>query len=132
MHAPHPDIDRVLLTAEAIAARVAELGAQVGRDLAGADGQLVIVPVMTGGFIIVADLVRHLPQRRVRIEVVTVSSYGGTNMTSRGSQLLGALPETLVGKHVLVVDDILDTGGTLRLLQEEILRRGAASSRSCV
>ena len=59
MHAPHPDIDRILLTAEAIAARVAELGAQVGRDLAGADGQLVIVPVMTGGFIIVADLVRH-------------------------------------------------------------------------
>ncbi len=132
MQVPHPDIDRVLLTAEAIAARVAELGAQVGRDLAGADGQLVIVPVMTGGFIIVADLVRHLPQRRVRIEVVTVSSYGGKNMTSRGSQLLGALPETLVGKHVLVVDDILDTGGTLRLLQAEILRRGAASSRSCV
>ncbi len=132
MSSPHPDIDQVLLSADAIAARVAELGAEVGRDLAGADGQLVIVPVMTGGFIIVADLVRHLPQRRVRIEVVTVSSYGGTNTTSRGAQLLGALPPTLVGKHVLVVDDILDTGGTLRLLQEEILRRGAASSRSCV
>ncbi len=132
MASPHPDIDHILLTADAIAARVAELGAEVGRDLAGADGQLVIVPVMTGGFIIVADLVRHLPQRRVRIEVVTVSSYGGTNMTSRGAQLIGALPPTLEGKHVLVVDDILDTGGTLRLLQAEILRRGAASSRSCV
>ncbi|MEY3021301.1 MAG: hypoxanthine phosphoribosyltransferase [Planctomycetota bacterium] len=128
----HDDIERVLVPSAAIAARVAALAAAIGEDYAHADGRLTVVPVMTGSLLFAADLVRALPQRRMRIQLATVSSYGGTATASRGSQLVGALPKHLEGHHVLVVDDILDSGGTLRLLRAEFESRGAASVRACM
>jgi hypoxanthine phosphoribosyltransferase len=77
-------------------------------------------------------LVRALPQRRMRIQLTTVSSYGGKATATRGSAIVGALPKHLEGHHVLIVDDILDSGGTLRLLRSEFESRGAASVRACV
>jgi hypoxanthine phosphoribosyltransferase len=87
---------------------------------------------MTGSLLFAADLVRALPQRRLRIQLTTVSSYGGTETASRGSSIVGALPKHLAGHHVLIVDDILDSGGTLRLLRSEFEARGAADVRACV
>ena len=127
----HDYIERVLVPSAAIAARVAALAAAIGEDYAHADGRLTVVPVMTGSLLFAADLVRALPQRRMRIQLATVSSYGGTATASRGSQLVGALPKHLEGNHVLIVDDILDSGGTLRLLRAEFESRGAASVRAC-
>jgi len=128
----HEDIDRVLVPSAAIARRVAELARQVGDDCAHADGRLTVVPVMTGSLLFAADFVRALPQRRLRIQQTTVSSYGGRNTASRGSTLAGSLPRHLEGQHVLILDDILDSGGTLRLLRGEFESRGAASVRACV
>jgi hypoxanthine phosphoribosyltransferase len=87
---------------------------------------------MTGSLLFSADLVRALPQRRMRIQLTTVSSYGGTATASRGSSIVGALPKHLEGHHILIVDDILDSGGTLRLLRSEFEQRGAASVRASV
>lgn len=128
----HEDIDRVLVPSAAIAARVVELARQIGNDYAHADGRLTVVPVMTGSLLFAADFVRALPQRRLRLQLTTVSSYGGKNTASRGSTLAGALPKHLEGHHVLILDDILDSGGTLRLLRAEFESRGAASVRACV
>jgi hypoxanthine phosphoribosyltransferase len=128
----HEDVGRVLVPSMEIANRVVELAQQVGDDYAHADGRLTVVPVMTGSLLFAADFVRALPQRRLRIQLTTVSSYGGTSTASRGSTLMGSLPKHLEGHHVLILDDILDSGGTLRLLRGEFESRGAASVRACV
>jgi hypoxanthine phosphoribosyltransferase len=128
----HEDIERVLVPSAAIAARVRALAAVIGEDYSHADGRLTVVPVMTGSLLFAADLVRALPQRRMRIQLTTVSSYGGTHTASRGSAIVGALPKHLEGHHILIVDDILDSGGTLRLLRSEFMGRGAADVRACV
>ncbi|MCA9286143.1 MAG: hypoxanthine phosphoribosyltransferase [Phycisphaerales bacterium] len=129
----HDDIARILLSSEQIAARVEEMGRAIAADLDRADPArgIVLVPVMTGAIIFVADLVRHLPQK-LRIQVATVSSYPGTSVASQGAAIVGSLPADLAGRHVLIVDDILDSGQTLTLLREEITARGAASVRCAV
>jgi hypoxanthine phosphoribosyltransferase len=129
----HADIDKVLITRARIAERVAQLGAEIARDLdaQGEPREVVIVPVLMGSIIFVADLVRHLPHK-LRIGLVTVSSYPGRATASQGAEVKGTLPENLEGRHVLIVDDVLDSGLTLRLLRAEVERRRPASMRACV
>lgn len=95
------------------------------------DGEIVLVPILTGSIIFVADLMRCLPNK-IRIGVVTATSYPGKSTTSQGAALASELPDDLEGKHVLVVDDILDSGNTIRLVREEIARRNPLSVRVCV
>jgi hypoxanthine phosphoribosyltransferase len=128
----HDDITEVLITSEAIQRRVREIAEAVSRDYESDGGaQLVIVPVLTGAFMFLADLVRDLPHK-IRIEVVTVSSYPGASTVSKGAALVGVLPNDLEGRDVLIVDDILDSGQTLGLLQDEIRTRHPRTVRTCV
>jgi hypoxanthine phosphoribosyltransferase len=92
----------------------------------------VLVPILTGSIIFVADLMRELPHK-VRINTVTVTSYPGKATASKGAAIAGSLPadDELTGKHVLIVDDILDSGSTIRLVREEVQRRPAPSSTAC-
>ncbi len=128
------DIDRILIDRETIARRIQELGREIAGDLAdsiGDDG-LMLIPVMTGSITFVADLMRELPLR-MRIGLITASSYPGTSTTSQGVTLEGMLlPESLEGRHVLIIDDILDSGRTIRRVREEIESRSPRSVRSCV
>jgi hypoxanthine phosphoribosyltransferase len=128
------DIEKVLLDASVIQKRVESLAVEIVSDIESAldDGEtLMIVPVLTGSLIFVADLVRLLP-RRLRIDVVTVMSYPGTATESQGSQIIGALPDHLEGAHVLIVDDIFDTGRTVSLLREKLGALRPASLKVCV
>lgn len=127
------DIDQILIGREEIARRITELGAEITRDLdaLGPGAEIVLVPILTGSVIFVADLMRVLPQK-VRLDVVTVSSYPGKTMKSKGAAMAGALPDDLHGKHVLIVDDILDSGNTLRLIRSELARREPLTLRACV
>lgn len=127
------DIDRILISREQIAERIGQLVLEIRRDLEsiGGDGEIVLVPILTGSIIFVADLMRGLPHK-LRIGVITCTSYPGKSTTSRGAQIAGDLPADLEGRHVLVVDDILDSGNTLRLVRREIECRGAATVRCCV
>ena len=127
------DIDRILISSEDIARRVTELGRAIEADLTALDdaAEIVLVPVLTGSIIFVADLMREL-SIKLRISVTTVSSYPGTATASTGARLDGALPDDLAGRHVLIVDDILDSGGTIRLIRGAIEERGASSVRACV
>jgi len=123
-------VSRVLVSEQQIASRVRALAGEiVGAVPEG--GEMLVVSVMTGALFFTADLVRAMP-RRLRCGIVTVSSYGGTRTTSRGASLASALPEGAKGRHVLIVDDILDTGGTLRLLRAAMERQEPASVRACV
>lgn len=127
------DIDTILISRDRIAARIAELGQELRDDLAGLgdDEEVMLVPILTGSIIFVADLMRCLPQK-IRIGVITASSYPGKSTTSKGVQIAGALPDDLEGKHVLIVDDILDSGGTITMVREEIRKRHPRSVRACV
>jgi hypoxanthine phosphoribosyltransferase len=140
------DIDQVLIPREEIAQRVRRVAEQITADLVGPDPagdgafggpervQITLIPILTGSFMFVADLIRHLPLY-MRINLVSVSSYPGASTASRGARLneaLTSLPESLAGQHVLVIDDILDSGSTLRLVNELLARRRPASLRTCV
>ena len=136
------DLDRVLLDRETIACRVEALGREIvgdlradGIDAGGATGgEITLVPILTGSIIFVADLVRCLPLR-MQVHLMSVTSYPGTATTSQGAHIeptLTNLPDSLAGRHVLVMDDILDSGNTLRAVTDELRRRGPASLRTCV
>lgn len=126
----HPG--RVLVDREKIAARVREMGRQIARDLEGAaDDQVVLIPIMTGALVFAADLIRELPVK-LSLRLVAVSSYPGASMASKGAKLAGEIPPDLAGKHVLVVDDILDSGQTLALVRSLIEQQRPASVRICV
>lgn len=127
---------RVLIPRDRIAHRVAELGAQLTADLlqaqrTGTDGRIVLVPVLTGAMLFVADLVRAMPVK-LSIRPVTLSSYPGTATSSQGVTIQGGVPTDLAGAHVVVVDDILDSGQTLALLNRLMLAQRPASVRIAV
>ena len=142
MNAPPAALGKILITKSQIEQRVTEIGRQLADDLLeelraegeGADNhadRIVLVPIMTGGMVFAADLIRHIPIK-LSLDVVTVSSYAGAVTESKGAKLKGALPKSLAGRHVVVIDDILDSGRTLALIRELVNEQHPASFRTCV
>jgi hypoxanthine phosphoribosyltransferase len=129
------DIDRVLITAEQIARRVKEMAEQITADHTPADAaerpEITIVPVLTGAMIFCADLIRHIPFQ-MKMGLLTVSSYPGAALRTQGSSVLSNRLGDVRGRHVLIVDDILDSGGTLKLIVPIVRDLGAATVRTCV
>lgn len=125
---------RVLIDRGRIADRVATLGDEIVRGVNGAGsapGGLVLVPILTGALVFTADLIRHM-RAMLSLRLVTVSSYPGATVASKGARMRGELPQDLSGKHVVVVDDILDTGQTLSVVSGLIREQRPASLRVCV
>jgi hypoxanthine phosphoribosyltransferase len=108
---------------------VAELARQIQREHAG--GDLVVISVLGGSVIFLADLVRKM-SLAVRIDTISVSSYSGKTVVPGELKALKSFSEDVRGKHVLVVDDILDSGATLGAVMEEIRAMAPASVKSCV
>src|SRR4051812_50109273 len=99
------DIERVLISQEQIAARVAEMARQITADHG--DGEVTIVPILTGAMIFCADLIRQIPIA-MQIGLLTVSSYPGKSLRSQGAQIISQQLGDVRGRHLLLVDDILD------------------------
>jgi hypoxanthine phosphoribosyltransferase len=117
---------RVLISAEDIQKRVAELAAQIARDYH--DRPVTIIGVLTGSLMLLADLVRHL-DLTLRIGFIQTSSYRGTATTPGELRVNPELLPNLRGRHVLLLDDILDTGRTLGHVVHLIQGLGVASLR---
>jgi hypoxanthine phosphoribosyltransferase len=123
------DIERVLISREQIARRVAEMAGQITADRAG--GEITIVPVMTGAMIFCADLIRQIPMA-MKIGLLMVSSYPGAAIESQGPKILAGQNVDVRGRHVLLVDDVLDSGKTIGLVAPMLKEAGAAAVKVCV
>ncbi len=120
-----------VITREQIAERVAELAAQIDQDYREVD-ELVLIGVLKGAFVFLADLARALTIPR-RVEFLAVSSYGSSEETSHSGavRLLMDVRNPIESEHVLVVEDIVDTGHTLSYLLDMLEARHPASLRTC-
>ncbi|MEP6754261.1 MAG: hypoxanthine phosphoribosyltransferase [Chthonomonadales bacterium] len=123
------EISDILISEDAIRGRVAELGRRITEDYA--NKELVVVGVLTGAVTFVADLIRQL-DLKITIDFVAMSSYGASTKTSGEVRLLKDIGHPVEDVHVLVVEDIIDTGLTLRYLLETIRARHPASVETCV
>ncbi len=117
-----------LLSADTIAKRVRELGEQISRDYA--DKSLVLLCVLKGSFVFAADLLRSIDVP-LRVEFLGVRSYGDDTKSSGVVQITLDLAKPIAGDHVVIVEDIVDTGLTLSYLREQLLARGPASVKVC-
>jgi hypoxanthine phosphoribosyltransferase len=125
-----PEEPAVLITEEAIRRRVAEMARRISSDYSGVD-DLLMVGVLRGCFIFLADLSRLLTVPR-SIDFIAVSSYGRSTTSTGAVRLIMDLRIEISGKHVLIVDDIVDTGYTLRYLIDALKPRNPASLKTCV
>lgn len=124
----HPHGERILFTERAIHSRVAELGKQVSADYAGKE--LLVVGILKGAMIFLADLVRHLTVPTY-FDFVAVSSYGSSTKSSGAVRILKDIDQSIQGRHVLIVEDIVDTGLTLNYLVDNLKARSPASLKVC-
>jgi hypoxanthine phosphoribosyltransferase len=122
------DIAEILLDEEAICNRVKELGKMIAEDYK--DKDLVVVGVLRGGFIFLADLVRAA-NISLAVDFISVSSYGVGTSSTGVVRFLKDLDEEVFGRHVLVVEDIIDTGITLNYLLENLRTRKPLSVEVC-
>ncbi len=118
------DIERVLFTEAEVVARVAELALEVDEDYDGAP--LLLVGVLKGAMMVMADLSRYL-RSSVEIDWMAVSSFGAGTAASGVLRILKDLEADIAGRHVLIVEDVLDSGLTLRWLMRNLRARGPAS-----
>ncbi|MDI3317633.1 MAG: hypoxanthine phosphoribosyltransferase [Bacillota bacterium] len=126
--AAHPDVERVLLPAERIQARVRELGLEIARDFAGR--RPLLVGILRGAVIFMADLVRAIPME-VRMDFMAVSSYGTSSRSSGVVRILHDLGENIEGDDVVIVEDVIDSGLTLAYLRETLATRRPRVLRTC-
>ncbi len=119
----------VYLSEEKIQKRIAELGAEISKDYAGEE-EVIVVGVLNGSFIFMADLVRKL-DLPVQMEFLGASSYGDETESSGNVKIHLDLRKDISGKHVLLVEDIVDTGNTIKALQELLSGRNAKSVKVC-
>lgn len=129
----HPDLARILVSESDIHYRVRELSRQIARDYSGVD-RLYLVGVLKGAFIFLSDLARALSQVEGApphvVDFIAVSSYGRSTISGE-VRLVMDLREPIMDRHVILVEDIVDTGQTLHYLLHTLNGRGPASLRSC-
>jgi hypoxanthine phosphoribosyltransferase len=121
-------IEQILFTEEQIKKRVAELGQMITRDFAGKD--LLVVCILKGSLYFAADLIRHV-KMPLNLDFIAVSSYGEGEKTSGTAKLTKDLEEDIEGRHIIITEDILDTGLTLDYLVRVLKLRNPAEIRIC-
>jgi hypoxanthine phosphoribosyltransferase len=126
-----PGISRVIFTPDEIATTVARLAGEITRDLGGRS--ILLLGILKGAFFFTADLARALPPAAdVTIDFLVVSSYGNSDRSSGEVRLLKDTSESVEGKNVIIVEDIVDNGLTLAYLHRLLGGRHPASLRTCV
>ena len=120
----YQDLDRILVTREEIAEKVKELGRKIAADYAGKSP--VMVCILKGAAVFFTDLIREIPLE-LTTDFMAISSYGSATKTSGVVRIMKDLDKDILGKDVIIVEDIVDTGITLNYLMQILIQRGAAS-----
>ncbi len=120
----HPDVEQVLIGSRSLAVRLDDLARAIDRDYA--DDEVLLVGVLKGAFILMADIARRLTIP-VSVDFMAVSSYGSATRSSGVVRILKDLDADIEGRHVLIVEDIVDSGLTLDYLMRNLRSRGPAS-----
>lgn len=126
---PEP-MPEVLISEEDIHAKVEELGRRISADYRDVD-DLILVGVLKGSFIFLADIARHLTVPR-SVDFMALSTYGDGTETDGAVRMIMDLRRNIAGKHVVIVEDIVDTGYTLAYLVRTLAARQPASLKTCV
>jgi hypoxanthine phosphoribosyltransferase len=122
------DIEEVLITDDQIQRKVGEIGQEITKDYAGRD--LLLIGVLKGAFVLMADLSRHIGLP-LEFDFMAVSSYGAATQTSGVVRIMKDLDHEIIGRNVLLVEDIVDSGLTLSYLLKNIRTRKPASLEVC-
>ena len=125
----HPDLARVLVSEEAIQKRVTELADQISKDYEDVE-QIFLVGILKGAFILLADLARQLSVPH-SVDFMAISSYGDATQSTGEVRLMMDLREPIKDKHVVIVEDIVDSGHTLYYLYRVLGEREPASLKTC-
>ena len=118
------DLEKILFTEEQIQTRIKEIAAQIDKDYAGETP--VVVGILKGCFMFFADLVRQM-KTNIEIDFMSISSYGNNTKSSGEVKMIKDLDRTIEGRHVIIIEDILDSGNTLSFLKKLLEAKGAAS-----
>jgi hypoxanthine phosphoribosyltransferase len=127
--ASHPDLESVLFTEKEIKDRVKALGREIRRTYG--EGEFTIVSIINGAVMFTADLMREI-ENPVRLDCIRISSYANRTKSVGTPQIVHSLTIDIARRHVLLIDDILDTGKTITLVSGLIQKLGPASLRTCV
>ena len=119
----------ILLSKEQIDNRIQELGKIITKDYE--DKSLYVLSLLRGSFVFTADLVRAV-DTKVKVGFMTTSSYGHSETSSGEVKIINDIPDNIEGYDVLIVDDIVDTGYTMKFIIEHVKKLGAASVKNCV
>jgi hypoxanthine phosphoribosyltransferase len=125
----YADIDHVLISEETLKTRIHELARQIEADYATIP-DLLLICVLKGGYVFLSDLSRTL-KRPHSLDFMGVSSYGSGTTSGGAVQIIMDLKEPIAGRHVLIVEDIIDSGYTLSYMRHNLLAREPASLRIC-
>ncbi|MBZ0307402.1 MAG: hypoxanthine phosphoribosyltransferase [Anaerolineae bacterium] len=123
-------LEKILLDSETLQARIAELGDQISDEYRG-KGELVLLCILKGGVMFMVDLMRHITIPHA-IDFMAVSSYGSGSRQSTGHvRILMDMSADISGKHVLIIEDIIDSGHTLSYIVPQLEARGPKSVKIC-
>ena len=125
----HPDLEAILVSEAAIKRRLKKLGSEIAE--AYGDEEITVVAIINGAILFTADLLRMIPNP-IRLDCIRISSYRNETKSSSRPQLLHSLQLDISNRHVLLIDDILDTGKTLSVVVDLIKKQSPASVRTCV
>lgn len=123
------DVDHIMIDESALHTRIAEIARQIEADYQTFE-DLLLICVLKGGYMFLADLSRAI-ERPHQLDFMGISSYGSGTRSSGAVQIIMDLKEPIEGRHVLIVEDIIDSGRTLEYMRRNLLARGPASLRIC-
>ncbi len=126
----HEDLERILITRDEIQARVAELGRMITEEYRDAPEPVVLVCILKGSVVFFSDLMRHI-DHDCRLDFMIVKSYGAGTDSSGNVRFVKDLDDSITGKHVVIVEDIIDSGLTLTFLKANLITRGAKTLKIC-
>ncbi len=128
--APDPEID-ILISEQDIARRIDSLAGEIAHDNS---GEFLVVVILKGSFVFAADLIRALERAGAspQVDFITLSSYGAGTESAGEVRLMHDVAEDIAGRHILVVDDVLESGRTLAFARDMLLGRGAAKVGTCL